>query len=196
MQKLARFLERAGYRVLNIDYPSTRYDLVALSAHIHPQIEAFLQEGDGKVHFVGYSMGGLLIRAYLHRYRPQQLGRVVMLGTPNKGSEVADFVGRWRLFRWLYGPAGQQLVTTPFLLRDIVGEIDFELGAIAGNRSLDPLGSWIIGSPNDGKVSLTSALPEEAAAGIVLPCTHTFFPANKRVWAECLNFLRFGHFSQ
>ena len=63
------------------------------------------------VHFVGYSMGGLIIRAYLQKYRPQHLGRVVMLGTPNQGSEVADAIRHFWLYRRFYGPAGQELIT-------------------------------------------------------------------------------------
>ena len=66
---------------------------------------------EGSLHFVCHSMGGLLARVYLVRHRPARLGRVVMLGTPNGGSELADSLkGFWRYRAW-FGPAGQQLGT-------------------------------------------------------------------------------------
>ena len=92
MEKFAAFLKQNHFKILNIDYPSTRHSIESLATLIHPEIAAFAQSISGKVHFVGYSMGGLLIRAYLHRYRPANLGRVVMVGTPNQGSEVADLL--------------------------------------------------------------------------------------------------------
>ena len=51
-------------------------------------------------------MGGLVIRALLNRYRPDNLGRVVQIGTPNHGSEVADFLKNDWLYRLFFGPAG------------------------------------------------------------------------------------------
>jgi poly(3-hydroxyalkanoate) synthetase len=70
MRGLAEFLEQSGYDVLNIGYPSTKHDLEKLSDIIHQQIDNFISSRPAKIHFVGYSMGGLLIRAYLKKYRP------------------------------------------------------------------------------------------------------------------------------
>ncbi len=63
------------------------------------------------LHVVTHSMGGLLARSYLTRHRPAALGRVVMLGPPNGGSEVADLLVRTALYRRMFGPAGAQLTT-------------------------------------------------------------------------------------
>ena len=87
----------------------------------------------GALHVVAHSMGGLLARAYLARHRPARLGRVVMLGTPNGGSEVADLLRGWPLYRLVFGPAGQQLVTAQAeALRAAFGAVDYELGSLAG----------------------------------------------------------------
>jgi triacylglycerol esterase/lipase EstA (alpha/beta hydrolase family) len=59
------------------------------------------------VHFVCHSMGGLLARGYVARHRPQRLGRMVMLGTPNGGSEIADRLKHIGVYRAWFGPAGQ-----------------------------------------------------------------------------------------
>lgn len=193
MRALARYLEGQGFTVLNLDYPSTRMTLEALVEHIHPQIRVFA--GDGAVHFVGHSMGGLLTRAYIARYRPA-LGRVVMLGTPNHGSEVADFLKNWRLYRWQFGPAGQQLVTDDTVRAHLFGPVDFPLGIIAGNYAMDKLSAAIIGQPNDGKVSVESTKLEGMAAHVVVPVSHLMLPYNGRVMALSAQFLRTGLFTE
>lgn len=119
-----------------------------------------------------------------------------MLGTPNHGSEVADFLGNLAVFKRIYGPAGQQLLTST--LTDVqaqVPEVDFELGIIAGTRTIDPLGSYVIGKPSDGRVSVESTKLVGMSAHLILPVTHTFMPRNRRVIREVHKFLKTGQFS-
>lgn len=196
MVGITRFLERGGMSALNISYPSTKYPLQKLVEIVHPRIEAFAEATQGKVHFVGYSMGGLLIRAYLAQHRPAKLGRVVMLGTPNQGSEVADFMKDKRIYRWIYGVAGQQLVTDQSDFAHHFGQVDYELGVIAGSRSLDPISSYIIRKPSDGKVSIESTRVEGMRDHVVIPVTHTFFPSSKSAQKQTLEFLKEGRFAQ
>jgi pimeloyl-ACP methyl ester carboxylesterase len=195
MQGLARFLGAEGYRTLNLDYPSRRQPIEALVAHIQPQIAAFAPSVPGKLHFVGHSMGGLLIRAHLHRFRSQNLGRIVMLGTPNQGSEVADFLKDWWAYKKLFGPAGQQLVTGLTTADTLFGPIDYELGVIAGNRSVDPVSSLIIGDPNDGRVSIERTKIAGMTDHIVVAASHPFLPAKKEVHRLVFEFLRHGRFA-
>jgi hypothetical protein len=139
-------------------------------------------------------MGGLITRAYLKEYRPENLGRVVMLGTPNKGSQVADFLRDNFLYKKIYGPAGQELVTG----RDadaLFGKVDYPLGIVAGTYSIDPISSkLIIKVPSDGKVSVESTKCEGMADHILLPASHTFMPNNKEVIAAALAFVKDGAF--
>jgi len=198
MEKLAAFLSGKGYRVANVGYPSTRFSIGDLVDIVRPQIDAAVKEaGDGRVHFIGYSMGGLLIRAFLRNHRPPKLGRVVMVGTPNNGSQIADFLKTWPLYRKFYGPAGQQLITDQTAMTKLFGTVDYELGIIAGNRTIDPVSSLIIGLriPNDGKVSVESTRLDGAAAHIVIPANHTFLPVNKIMWRQALSFLQDGRFA-
>ncbi|PDT03274.1 lipase [Rhizobium chutanense] len=198
MQKLANFLSGNGYRVVNVGYPSTRFSIGDLVDIVRPEIDgAAKAAGEGRVHFVGYSMGGLIIRAFLRNDRPANLGRVVMVGTPNNGSQVADFLKDWPLYRTFYGPAGQQLITEQTAMTELSGTVDYELGIIAGNRTIDPVSSLIIGRrvPNDGKVSVESTRLDGAAAHIVIPANHTFLPVNKTMWSQTLSFLKDGRFT-
>ena len=194
MRKMETFLQSHGYRVLNISYPSTKASIEQIIELIHPQINAFAQELNGPISFVGYSMGGLIIRAYLHKYRPENLFRVVMLGTPNNGCELADLFGNWRLYKKYYGPAGQQLGTAQDDFRHLFGNTDYELGVIAGNWTIDPISSLIIKGSNDGKVSVASTKLDGMTDHVVLPIAHTFFPVSRRVMAKTLAFLQNGRF--
>jgi pimeloyl-ACP methyl ester carboxylesterase len=195
MRRLARLLGAEGYRTLNLGYPSRRQPIEAVVAHIQPQIAAFAPSVPSKLHFVGHSMAGLVIRAYLHRFRPPNLGRTVMLGTPNQGSEVADFLKDWWAYKRLFGPAGQQLVTGLTTADTLFGPIDYELGVIAGDRSIDPVSSLIIGDPNDGRVSIERTKVAGMTDHIVVPASHPFLPANKEVHRLVLEFLRHGRFT-
>lgn len=137
MAKLAGFLSGHGYRVVNVGYPSTKFSISDLIDIVRPEIDGAAKEaGEGRVHFVGYSMGGLVIRAFLTRYRPANLGRVVMVGTPNNGSQIADFLKSWPLYRKVYGPAGQQLITDQTAMAELFGAVDYDLASSPGTGPL------------------------------------------------------------
>lgn len=195
MRPLAAHLQQQGYRVVSMDYPSTRQPIDALAEGLQPQIRA-LAESSERIHYIGYSMGGLLVRVLLHQYRPANLGRVVQLASPNHGSEVADFLRKVWLFRILFGPAGQQLGALPEYRAQLPQEVNYELGIIAGNRSIDPISSALIGSENDGKVSIASTRLAGMKDHIVVPASHTFFPGNREVQRQTAYFLAHGMFDR
>lgn len=197
MRPLECYLTGLGYNVSNISYPSTKHDLATLADILASMIRDKLAHTQGRVHFVGHSMGGLVIRAFLQKYRPGNLGKIVMLGTPNHGSEVADLLHSlpFSLYERIYGPAGIQLLTdSPPAMKDLKRQDGIDLGIIAGTRTLDPLGSYIIGEPNDGRVSVKSTRLEWMTDHLVLPVNHTFMPRNRRVMTEIANFLANGKF--
>ena len=196
LHPMERRLVEAGYATLNLDYPARRLDLSGIVEGIAPTVAAFGGRV-GRLHVVTHSMGGLVARALIARHRPANLGRVVMLGPPNGGSEVADALHRLAAYRCFFGPAGAELVTgrSPALTA-LLGSVDFPLGVIAGDRTLDPLASrfWLRG-PNDGRVTVARTRVEGMADHRVLPTTHPLMMRDRRVQAETLHFLTEGRFS-
>lgn len=196
MRSLAEFLEDNGYRVFNVGYPSTRFPLDVLVEKISQKVLKFNKNQHRKIYFVGYSMGGLLARGVIHCNRPPNLGRVVQLASPNQGSEVADFWKNNFLFKWIFGPAGQELGAKEKSFERILGPVDYELGVIAGNRTLDPFSSALIEGPNDGKVSVEKTKVSGLTDHIIIPATHTFIIYNREAWKQTLHFLEHGKFNR
>lgn len=194
MRPLSRALEAAGYEVLNLSYPSRTRSMRELIERLYTTIAPKIADAP-KVHFVGYSMGGLLVRAYMHLYRPVQAGRVVQLAPPNGGSEVADYLKDWPLYRWLYGPAGQQLITDQESIRDMFGPVDYPLGILAGTRCLDPFCAQLLKGAHDGKVTVERTKLAGMTSHKTIPATHTFFPTHRQVIMDTLQFLQSERFT-
>ena len=173
MRKMEVALRNAGFCVENIAYPSRTASVEKLSDDtIGKALETPALNGCSKIHFVTHSLGGILVRSYFKRHKLERLGRVVMLGPPNQGSEVVDALGSWSIFRKLNGPAGGELGTKPESTPNQLGPVEVELGVIAGDRSINWINSLMIEGPDDGKV--VHVFPH--AAGAVSPSTATGSP--------------------
>lgn len=196
MEPLAEALEAAGYRVANIDYPSRDAPIEVLAEMAVPAGLASCREHDAHpVNFVTHSLGGILVRQYYSGHATDGVKRVVMLGPPNRGSEVVDNLRDMPGFELLNGPAGAQLGTGEESLPNHLGPVEFELGVIAGTDSLNPILSTFLPDPDDGKVSLERTKVAGMCSLLALPVTHTFMMRNEQVIGEVIHFLKTGRFA-
>jgi len=141
-------------------------------------------------------MGGLMLRAYIGRYRPPNLGRVVMLGTPNGGSELADLLYRLRIDALVLNHAGELLRTRrSVVMEDTLGGVDYPLGIIAGDRPLTAFAPhFVFRGPNDGKVSVSATHLPGQSDHLVMPVAHTAMIYRQPVAEQVAHFLRHGQF--
>ena len=194
MHALEERLAGEGFQVINLDYPSRQYSIEQLAGILKQRIEQNCTAEEKRIHFVTHSMGGMILRSYVQQNRPERLGRVVMLCPPGSGSELVDIAGANWLFEWLNGPAGSQLGTDSSSFPQRLGPVDFELGVIAGDKSLNPLYSLLIPGKDDGKVSVDRAKVAGMADFLVLPHSHTFIMSSPETAKQVVYFLRNGRF--
>ena len=101
LARIHRRMLKEGYAVLSITYPTRKFALNDIAAQVAKEIAKHYC-GDRPLHIVGYSMGGLVARAYVRRADAFKPVTIVCLGTPNQGTEYVD------------GLLGQRLHQTTF----------------------------------------------------------------------------------
>jgi pimeloyl-ACP methyl ester carboxylesterase len=195
MLPMQRALTQAGYQVFNVNYPSRTASIEKLGDDaIGSAVNDANAQGATTIHFVTHSLGGILVRSYLARHTVANLGRVVMLGPPNQGSEVVDKLGSFRLFRKINGPAGNELGTRKDSTPNRLGPANFCAGVIAGDRSINWINSLLIPGGDDGKVSVERTKLAGMAGHIVIHAAHPFLARNRTAIRQTIYFLRNGHF--
>ena len=194
MERMETSLRAAGYRVCNIAYPSRKHPVAELaSRHVAPEVARCAGRGE-PVHFVTHSLGGIIARQLAATGAVQRFGRVVMLGPPNQGSEVVDKLGTWGLFGVINGPAGRELGTAPGSPPRKLGPAPFNLGVIAGSRSINWILSALIPGEDDGKVSVDRAKLEGMKDFIVVRASHPFLMNDDDAIRQTIRFLSCGSF--
>ena len=178
MAPLKEALEGAGFDVLNLGYSSYCCSIAELGATISGQIAA----GRGthaRVHFVGHSLGGIVVRWILTQPTPPPgVGRLVMLAPPNQGSQSADFYAP--LAGWLLEPIDELRSDASSTVRRLPEISGVEVGVIAAR--------------DDGKVQVAETHVAGEHAHTVVEGSHTFIMRRDDVHRLTIQFLREGRF--
>ncbi len=190
MSRMQKSLNEAGFVSVPFDYPSTQANLDRCSEYLGEVISSL--NGVKNISFVTHSMGGLVVRNWLRDHKDKRLTRLVMLGTPNKGAEMADKLRNVQLFKLIYGPAGQQLVSGDASDIAKLPVPEFEFACIAGARGTTEGYNPIIPGDDDGTVAVQSAMLEGATDSELFPVLHSFLPLNEAVIKSTRCFLKSG----
>lgn len=185
-----RLLREFGFEVHAFPYSAGMWEMAEITAHL----QAFVHSLDvPAVHFVGHSLGGLVIYRFLEHYPEQPPGRVVFLGTPCIESRAAVGAARSRLVSALMGPSVADELLRP---RDRQWAFRRALGIIAGTQSVG-LGQFLADFEEecDGTVGVSETRLPGAADHITLPVSHMGLLVSPRVARETGRFLRDGRFS-
>lgn len=193
MNKMEAALKEDGYTVVNYGYPSTQYDIDKIAKEYLPKAIAQCQS-EATVNFVTHSLGGIVLRKYLSGNKLDTLGRVVMLGPPNKGSEVVDTLKNIPGFKFINGPAGMQLGTEAASVPNSLGAVNYPVGVIAGSSTINPILSQMLPNPDDGKVSVERTKLEGMVDHIIVPVSHPFLMRDEGVIRQVKAFLKAGKF--
>ncbi len=188
---LQRSLIRRGYKVVNWQYPSTKMELQDIAALLDKEVQ---KHGDRRVNFVTHSMGGIVVRTYLQTYRPQNMGRLVMIAPPNQGAFLADLLGNWVPYKLILGPAGQQLRQGDQGACACAGSPNCDFGIIAGGTGKKMGMNPIVPGDNDGTVSVESTKLDGAKDFMVLPYAHPVIQMMPRTVRNVTLFLKNGKF--
>jgi len=194
MLPLQNRLQEAGFMVHNIGYPSMRRSPAELVELLDDRLQSCCGTSP-RIHFVTHSLGGILVRAYLAEKHVDNIGRVVMLAPPNRGSEIADIANGSTLLHAILGPTVVQLGTGEDSLPNRLPPPWYELGVIAGIDDINPIGSFFVPEPSDGTVSVASTRLAGMTDFVTVRKSHTFIMRSTDVADYIIRFLRTGRFA-
>jgi pimeloyl-ACP methyl ester carboxylesterase len=187
MQGLRLLLSRRGYAASAFGYRSVAHGLDEHARRLQARIAA---AGQPAVHLVGHSLGGLVILRCLRNYGEQQIGRVVLMGTPARECMAGLHFETMAVSARLFGASREIWRSLPEEYRP-----QCELGVIAGSRPWG-LGRLLMRLPgtNDGVVRLEETGVPGMRDRIVLPVSHSGMLASARVARAVADFLERGAF--
>jgi pimeloyl-ACP methyl ester carboxylesterase len=182
--------EENGVPAIGFDYPSTRVSIADSSEYLHRLIESL--EGVEKIDLVVHSMGGLVTRAYLAKHQDPRINRLVMLGVPNLGARMANLLKDVSVFKWVMGPAGQQLIEDDAGFINGLPTPTFPFAVIAGERGTPDGYNPLIPGDDDGTISVSTTRLPGAADFMTVRSLHSFLMGNADVIAATQRFLNGG----
>ena len=188
MLVLSRRLQKQGFECSAFTYASVQRSPGRNADHLHEFVASIQAD---EVHFVGHSLGGIVLLHLFDRHPQQPPGRVVLLGSPVKGSNVARANNNNALLRMILGRSTQG---------GVLGEVPEwkggrDLGIIAGTRPLG-MGRLLGGlqEHSDGTVAVKETRLDDATDFLTLPVTHTGLVLSASTANQVAHFLREGEF--
>lgn len=192
MWLLAARIEAAGFRVERIGYKSLKDSPQRILENVGRQIDTCCAQRATPVHFVGHSLGGLLVRGYLAGKPVKHLGRVVLIGSPSQGTPVVD---DYRTAWWMKfaGPTAKALGTGSDSFPKSLPAPDYPLGVIAGK--VERLVDYpAVPGDDDGLVPVDATRVEGMQDFVVIESSHSMLRYDELAAEQAIAFLKSGQF--
>ena len=192
MFPFARLLKQQGLSVQTFGYYSIWQKPEQHCAALTAAAEDFFRRHQKPLHFVGHSLGGLVLRRFAAARPDLVRGRIVTLGTPHAGSAAAEAVRRYGMGVPLLGGAYRQMLdgNLPPLPEGV------ELGSIAGCKPMGVGRVFGLRGGNDGTVQVDETRLAGMSDHIVLPVSHTGMLYDETTAMQAAAFLRHGRFAK
>jgi pimeloyl-ACP methyl ester carboxylesterase len=194
MTPLKERLDTSGFLTRVVDYRSIGRTPEEIIKDVSDQLTAFRLDTFATVHFAGHSLGGLLIRAYLDSVKLSNLGRVVLIGSPSKGTPFVDYF-RDAWWMKIAGPAARALGTDANSFPRALHTPYYPVGIIAGKYKTFNNDDFIPGE-DDGVVPVESTKVEGMTDFILVEVSHSSLPRSEEVAEQVREFLRKGRFKR
>jgi pimeloyl-ACP methyl ester carboxylesterase len=181
-------LRRCGFHSVVFSYPSMRNSLSQNALSLSHFVAGMTAP---RIHFIGHSLGGLLVLQMLAEYPEQRTGRVILVGSPYNGSNVATRLSRRGPGRYILGRSMLQWLEQ----KAPEHNAQYELGVIAGRKSIG-FGRLIsrLPQPNDGVVTVDETRISNISDQVVLNVSHSGMLLSAGLALQVCSFLRSGHF--
>jgi pimeloyl-ACP methyl ester carboxylesterase len=194
MDKMADGMTNNGFSPSALDYPSLGRTPEEILVDVTKKIKAVTSDTARTIHFVGHSLGGLLIRAYLDSNRIPHLGKVVLIGSPSKGTPLVDyFRDAWMMK--LAGPIAASLGTDTNSFPHTLRPPYYPVGIIAGISTTFSNEDFIPGD-DDGIVPVESTKIEGMTDFLLVKVSHSSLPKDGLVIQQTIEFLKNGKFTK
>ena len=191
--KMKKHLESLGYDIFAPTLPTTFKRVDGCTGKLERILARFPSEEYSKVHFVGHSMGGLIIRRFLSRNKISNLGRCVLIATPNGGSDLAEKVNGMLYLAALISPPLLDFRPPGLQIGPPLNSPAPEFGVIAGTKSPLIPGA-LIKRDNDGRVAVQATAFDGMKTITVIHFRHTRIHKKPEVARLVDGFLQNGHF--
>ena len=193
MSHIARPVQKLGYRVYNLNYNWRYQEATKIIKDVGVKVR-YIEREYNKVHFIGHSLGGLIIRGVLTNYKPANLGRVIQIASPNQGSKLAEkFKDNW-IYKKLYKKVSQDLVPKSKFLKSLEPDIKYELGIIAGDSFNFFIHCLLNFKQNDGRVAIEETALEDAKDHTIINVNHNEIVKSPEALHQIQKFLTDGRF--
>jgi uncharacterized alpha/beta hydrolase family protein len=196
MKPLEQNLKLQGYECIVPNLPLTFKEFDHSALVLEELLEELLESkltNEEKINLVGHSTGGLVIRKFISETKHRSnIGRCVLIATPNKGSKLANLATTIKPVEAIYR-------TLKSLKYEYIEQMDFgsvpdiDIAAIAGNKNNLLLGNFIR-DENDGRVELSSVFYPGLKDFITLPFGHNEIHHQQETAKWVDTFLRTGKF--